>query len=252
MTLLSKSLEHEESQSIPVGLAIHQAYLAMPAIQTRLDGGQRYIVCAFYTPSYRPHIARLKASLDRLGLNYHLKEFPERTTWEAITRIKPQFIVDCLESYPDFDVLYVDADAAVRSMPDFVDDVSSDVALLFAPVRRKSKHALSIAAGTLYIRNTPGGRRFAKAWCDQLVNAGPLTLDEDMIYLAFPGLEGVSFTALPKSYSKIFDSPGPAPVIEHFQASRNALKLRWLLRKAGHISLALAFIAVFSMLWFLG
>ncbi|MDX2258843.1 MAG: hypothetical protein NW205_08000, partial [Hyphomicrobiaceae bacterium] len=199
---------------------------------TWLGGNQRYVVCAFYTPNYSEQVERLKLSLERLGINYHLKAYERRVTWEATTRIKPQFVAESLARFAPLDVLYIDADGYLHDVPKFFDTVSTDVALLFAPVQRRGKHYLSIAAGTLYIRNSEGGRRFAAAWARQDSAASPLTLDEDMIYMAVPEIEGVTFTALPRAYSKIFDAAGPAPVIEHFQASRGQFKLGRLVRRS--------------------
>lgn len=225
---------------------------ALPAEVTSLQGGQRYVVCAFYTPSYHGNVLRLKGSLEALGLNYHLKCVEGKGTWEATTRLKPFFVVDCLNKFPKHDVLYLDADAAVNRQPDFFDSVTTDVALLFTPVVRGGKRLLSIAAGTLYIRNTPGGRRFAENWRDQEGQTSLLSLDEDMIYMAFPKFEGITFTALPRSYSKIFDAAGPEPVIEHFQASRAQFKLSRLLRKGRRaviVAGVLLALAVLAMVW---
>lgn len=224
----------------------------LPTEITSLSGGQRYVVCAFYTPSYLDSVLRLKASLDSLGLNYHLKCVEYKGTWEATTRLKPSFVVDCLNKFPDYDVLYLDADAVVNERPAFFDTVTTDVALLFSPAKRHRKPLLSIAAGTLYIRNTPGGRKFAKYWRDQESRTGLLTLDEDMIYMAFPSFEGITFTALPRAYSKIFDSDGPDAVIEHFQASRAQFKLSRLLRKGQRavvVASAMLVLAIISLIW---
>ncbi len=219
---------------------------ALPEEVTWLGGGQRFVACAFYTSNYLSKVLRLKESLDRFGLNYHLKLVPRRPTWEATTRRKPSFIECCLDRFPDKDVLYLDADAIVRKSPDILNDINSDVGLLFTPISRDGKRYLSIASGTLYIRNTPGGRRFTKVWKINEPNVGPLGLDEDMIYCAFNELDGISFTALPRSYSKIFDSAGPDPVIEHFQASRKQLKLSKFVRRARRAApIALLVAAVF-------
>ncbi|MDX2257620.1 MAG: hypothetical protein NW205_01760, partial [Hyphomicrobiaceae bacterium] len=48
---------------------------------------------------------------------------------------------------------------------------------------------------------------------------------------------GVTFTALPRAYSKIFDAAGPAPVIEHFQASRGQFKLGRLVRRSRRLGM---------------
>ncbi len=244
----------EVSEKVDMAVVPRGSHAAPAALSqhTWLGGGQRYVVCAFYTPNYTEQVNRLKASLELLGINHHLRCLPRRATWEATTRLKPLFVVDCLKRFPDLDVLYVDADAVLHQAPLFFDDVTTDVALLFAPVTRSGKRYLSIAAGTLYIRNTAGGRRFAETWARQESKSSPLTLDEDMIYMAFPELEGVTFTALPRAYSKIFDADGPVPVIEHFQASRSQFKLGKLLRKSRRAiviaALVTSFVALAMML----
>jgi len=213
-------------------LAAHRDVVQMaPREVTWLGGGQRYVVCAFYTPNYEACAMRLKTSLDELGINHHLAVCEGRGTWEATTRIKPGFVNACIIRFPDHDILYVDADAVLRKQPTFFDAVTTDVALLFAPVWFDGRRRLSLAAGTIYIRNTPGGRMFAQIWQEQEQHAGALTLDEDLLYTGFTRFEGLTFTALPRAYSKIFDADGSDPVIEHFQASRGRFKPGKLIRR---------------------
>jgi hypothetical protein len=216
-----------------------------------LAGGQGYIICAFYTPNYLEQVRSLKASLDALGLNYFLKRYERAATWEATTRIKPVFVDHCMARFPGHDVLYLDADAVVRKEPVFFDTVTTDVCLLLNAVKPGKTHFIRIAAGTLLVRNTEGGRRFAQAWKAEEANASMLSLDEDLIYMALPKLEGVSFTALPQSYTKIFDRPGADPVIEHFQASRGQFKWRRVIRKARRIGVAVGSIAAMLLLYWL-
>lgn len=245
-------LEEATTDIMPAAKSEAAAPGALSDEVTDLGGGQRFVVCAFYTTNYLSKVLRLKASLDRFGLNYHLKRVPRRLTWEATTRLKAQFVAECLAKFPDHDVLYLDADAIIRHPPDFFDTVTSDVCMLFTPVFRDGKRALTIAAGTLYVRNTEGGRRFADIWCSNEPKVGPLGLDEDMIYSAFIELEGVSFTALPRAYSKIFDANGPNPVIEHFQASREQLKFGKLARRSRRaLGIALIVGAVFLAVTFI-
>jgi Nucleotide-diphospho-sugar transferase len=216
-----------------------------------LTGRQGYIVCAFYTPNYLEQVLSLKASLDALGLNYFLKRYERAATWEATTRIKPVFVDHCLSRFPKYDVLYLDADAVVRREPTFFDTVSTDVCLLLNAVKPAKTHFIRIAAGTLLVRNTEGGRRFARAWKAEEANASMLSLDEDLIYMALPKLEGVTFTALPQVYTKIFDKPGADPVIEHFQASRTQFKWRRVFRRVRRIIVALGIVAGLLVVYWL-
>jgi hypothetical protein len=216
-----------------------------------LTGRQGYIVCAFYTPNYLEQVLSLKASLDALGLSYFLKRYDRAASWEATTRIKPVFVDHCMSRFPQFDVLYLDADAVVRKEPTFFDTVTTDVCLFMNPVKPAKTHFIRIAAGTLLVRNTEGGRRFARAWKAEEANASMLSLDEDLIYMALPKLEGVSFTALPQIYTKIFDKPGAEPVIEHFQASRTQFKWRRVIRRARRLVVALGIVAALLLAYWL-
>jgi hypothetical protein len=216
-----------------------------------LQGGQRYVVCAFYTPNYLVEVLSLKASLDALGINYFLKRYDRLASWEANTRLKPVFVDHCMSRFPKHDVLYLDADAVVRQLPVFFDTVTSDVCLLLNPVKAAGINYIRIAAGTLLVRNTDGGRRFARAWRDEAGTAPALSLDEDLIYMALPKLAGVSFTALPQSYTKIFDGPGVNPIIEHFQASRRQFKWRRAIRKTRQTGVLVGIPLALALLYWL-
>jgi hypothetical protein len=216
-----------------------------------LEGGQPYVACAFYTPNYLEQVLSLKASLEKLGINHYFKRYERGPTWEATTRLKPVFVHHALERFPDKDVLYLDADAVVRRPLTLFDDVTTDMAILFHHVRAGGTNYLRISAGTVFVRNTEGGRRFATLWKDAEGQCGPLTLDEDMIYMAFTDMAGVSITVLPPAYVKIFDKPGEQPVIEHFQASRTQFKWRRLIRKARRVGLIVGGVALVALLWWL-
>ena len=239
MIQMAQARSEEIPSAIPAGKADTEASAALlPTEVTYLGGGQRYVVCAFYTPNYLPVVLHLKQSLEKFGLNYHLRCMEGRGSWEASTRLKPVFISECMEKFPDYDVLYLDADAVVKRPLDLCDTITTDVAIFFAPVVKNGKHLLSISGGTVYLRNTPGGRKFAHLWMSEEQNTHHLSVDEDMIYMAFPKFDGITFTALPRSYYKIFDANGPEPVIEHFQASRSQFKLSRFLRKGRRAMLA--------------
>lgn len=223
----------------------------LPEEYTWLEGGQPYCVCAFYTPSYLPQILSLKASVEALGLNHYFKCYEPRGGWEANTRIKAEFVAHALQRLPGLDVVYLDADAIVRQPLRLFETAQADVVMLFDHRRRQKLNVLRIAAGTLLVRNTPGGRAFAGRWAQEARNAGRFDLDEDLIYRMFPTLEGVTFAVLPRAYSKIFDAPGVDPVVEHFQASRGQFKWRKAMRRARQIVTIAAGIALVVGLWWL-
>ncbi|MEQ1695615.1 MAG: hypothetical protein ABL901_07215 [Hyphomicrobiaceae bacterium] len=221
----------------------------LPEEYSWLEGGQNYIACGFYTPNYLPQILSLKASLEAQKINHFLKRYEPRGGWEANTRMKPVFVDYCLNKFKGTDIVYLDADAVVRKPLKAFDNMTSDVTLLFHPTKERGKWYLRISAGTVAVRNTQGGRKFAKLWKDGEARATATTVDEDLVYMAFADMAGVSITVLPPDYYKIFDAPGSDPTIEHFQASRGQFKIRKTVRrtlqKAGWIlgALALAYLA---------
>lgn len=224
----------------------------LPEEYTWLEGGQPYIVGAFYTPNYLPQVTNLKRSLELHGINHFLKRYDRLATWEQTTRLKPVFLDYCLKKFPQNDILYLDADAVVRKPLDFFNELKSDISILFDPQKKGRFHYLRISAGTVFVRNTPGGRLFASLWKGAEKRCDWLTLDEDMVYMAFEDMAGVSITVLPPNYYKIFDRPGIEPVIEHFQASRGQFKWRRVIRKGRRIARAVAVAAaIAAVAWYL-
>jgi len=79
----------------------------------------KYIVCAFYTDSYAAEVASLEASVSKFGLDFYKERYESRGYWEANTRIKPEFLLKCLEKFSGRDVVYLDADSVLRAHPHF-------------------------------------------------------------------------------------------------------------------------------------
>jgi hypothetical protein len=239
----------ERPRERAVGTEVESAEL--PEEYCWLGGGQRYIACAFYTPNYLAQVTSLKKSLEAHGISHFLKRYDRLATWEATTRLKPVFLDYCLKKFPEKDILYIDADAVIRKPLAFFDDVTADISMLFHHHTKGNLHYLRISGGTVYVRNNPGGRRFAELWKGAEKRCSALTLDEDMIYMAFEDMAGVSVAVLPPSYYKIFDKPGVEPVIEHFQASRGQCKWRRVIRKAKRIGRVVLAVAALAAAYFL-
>jgi hypothetical protein len=250
MSMLERTRATAASAALPASGAV-EGRARLPSEYAWLGGGQSYIACAFYTESYIPQITALKRSLEEQGISHFLKCYERLATWEQTTRLKPVFVDYCLKRFPDKDVLYLDADCIVRRPLHFFQDVSADVSMLFHPQKKGAMHYLRVSAGTLLVRNTPGGRKFAELWKGAEKNCRRLSLDEDMIYMAFADLAGVSIAVLPSSYYKVFDKPGCEPTIEHFQASRGQFKWRRVIRKAKRLGTVALFAAALAGPWFL-
>ena len=120
--------------------------------------GVPFLTCGFFTDGYAAEAAQLRESLDRTGTPYFLKRFASRGYWEANTRIKPEFLLDCLRRFPGRDVVYLDADSVVRSPLKLFFDFDADLGVFIAPADAGMTHRY--LTGTLYLRNTPAVRAF--------------------------------------------------------------------------------------------
>jgi hypothetical protein len=225
-------------------VALELAYREeLPPEYLWLEGGQQYVVCAFYTSDYLRHVLVLKQSLESLGINHFLKCYERAATWEATTRIKPRFIEECLARFKPKHVLYIDADASVRQAPSFLDDVTTDVAVWLKARDKRGRH-LRIGAGTVYVRNTLGGQGFVRAWREAERECNRLAVDGDTLQIALGNLSGITLTLFPRQGSKHGDGERPEAVFEQYHVSRERFKLRRALRSARRIATIVGLAAV--------
>jgi hypothetical protein len=190
-----------------------------------LDGGQGFVVCAYYTPNYLPHAIKLRRSLDALRINYFLKRFEPAGNWAAGTRIKPGFIEDCLARFYPRHVLYVDADAVVRQELTLLGSVTTSIAMCFIPTE---KH-VRLSVGTIYVRNTAEGRQFVSRWRNEGNACDPSATDSEAMHKVFKQSPGLSITVLPLTYIGRDDQA--ETVVQHFSVSRNKRKQNKRLRR---------------------
>jgi hypothetical protein len=177
---------------------------------------------SFYTSGlYAGKAAHLCLSLHRLGLEYRIDELEDRGSWDANTKRKAEFILAMLEAHPGRNLVWVDADAVIRQYPARFDNLKADIAGHY----RSGKELLS---GTIFFRNVPRVHALVKLWIKENAKV-PREWEQRTLQrvLTKPGRFGrprVKVEQLPATYCQIFDLMADAgePVIEHFQASREA------------------------------
>jgi hypothetical protein len=221
----------------------------LPSEYLSLAGGQSYVVCAFYTPDYLRHVLVLKRSLENLGINHFFKCYDRAANWEATTRIKPAFIEECLARLAPRHVLYLDADAAVRQAPLFLDGVTTDVAVSTKPRKKRDSWHVRINPNTVYVRNTPGGRRFVQAWQQAERQCGAVAIDGDMLQIAVGNSPGLTFTVLPGVEGKTGSEQSDV-VFEQFHVSRGRFKWRGVLRKTRRVAMVAGLAALLASGWY--
>ena len=218
-----------------------------------MNADDSFFVCCFYTESYLDHALSLKQSLDDFGLNYVFKQVEDAGYWEANTRIKPHFILDCLEQFPDKDVLYLDADAMVKKPLSHFNTVTADVE--FYKTKGMAGMSHDYLASTLFFRNTPATIALVKQWIAEQVDGKRTQVDQDSLDVAMEKMAGqIEVAPLSPGYIKIFDKDYEGDIyIEQYQASRSQTKLkrqqiRWRNRMIGGVVVVLAAVLLWQIL----
>jgi hypothetical protein len=177
---------------------------------------------SFYTPDYEDCALELGRDCQRLGVDFKMvEEKHEFRNWMQATYYKAFFVKAALANIGDYDsVVWIDADARLRSVPTLLDSLSPDeVDIAFH--RFNGKEVLS---GTVWFANNAKAREVVNLWCDY--NSGEIScLEQKNLAHAIHDTKDVRLYELPPEYCFIFDlsarlHPGVAPVIEHFQRSR--------------------------------
>jgi hypothetical protein len=133
-----------------------------------------------------------------------------------------------LQEFPKTDIVFIDADGVVRKYPVLFDELTAsgayDIAASFHQyMNRKSGDSDELLSGTLWIKNSRGGREIIQRWHDVGVHR-PNIRHQKCLRLALDELGRMDkLYRMPFEYTYIFDyryKEQRAPVIEHFQASR--------------------------------
>jgi hypothetical protein len=174
----------------------------------------------FYTTGtgYEREVMRLKASCEACGVPLHIYPFPNMGSWRENLNFKSQVVIDAMADHEGKDIVFIDADAVVRSYPTLFDKLSdskvADVAVHILGGRE-------LLSGTIWVANSDAGLRMVTRW-HELGKANPRQRHQACLAMAIRELRPRLYR-LPIEYTCIFDHPlrqGKAAVIEHFQASR--------------------------------
>lgn len=182
-------------------------------------------VVSFFTAgtSYEAEAQRLRASLARFGLKYHIEARAGRGSWRANVHDRIAFLREMLDRFPGEDIVWMDADAVVHSYPGIFDDLDADFACAVVDWEkyRRAPAKTEMLGGTMFFRNNRMARALLEAWqAEDAAQEHPLS--QWSLPRAIARISGLKVERLPDTYCQIFDLMAEAgnPVIEHLQASR--------------------------------
>jgi hypothetical protein len=187
------------------------------------------IFVAYYTINtpYEWEAAKLRESLFKLNLLYDIVPVPSLGNWQLNTRFKAKFMQQMLSKHKGKNIVYVDVDAVVHSIPILFKDMKCDIGIRYQDFRWRKNECLS---GTIFMANNSRTMKICEEW--EKINikeeGNKNNLEQWNLGNAIDlyGKQiGLTVENIPPEYTFIFDSmkqmyPNVKPVIEHFQASR--------------------------------
>ncbi len=170
---------------------------------------------SYYTYKYKNEAAKLKQSLEALGLQYPVAGIEDQDSWDANTHYNPIFIKQQIQNQKA--VVWLDADCMVLSHPQLFFELDCDIAFH----RFRGKELLS---GTVFFKNTARTIELLDNWI-AINKENPEIFDQKNLDQALKSMTDISILELPPEYCFIFDLskdyyPRVNPIIEHYQASR--------------------------------
>lgn len=196
------------------------------------ESKRKWIVISLYTrgTSYEGEIKKLITSLMQQNLPFHIYSYEPVGSWRANLNYKSACIIKAMETYPDHDIVFIDADGIVRQDPVLFDKLSKDhthnMAAAFHTYGPNSGDPDELLSGTLWLANNGLTRGLVKLW-HKIAIENPLEIHQRCLKYAIKEMEEnknpVRVFRMPWEYTCIFDyvrSRSVKPIIEHFQASR--------------------------------
>jgi hypothetical protein len=189
---------------------------------------------AYYTigTPYEGEAIKLKSSLDKLDLLHDIVGVPSMGSWQQNTRFKAKFLQQMLTKHKGHNLVYVDVDAVVHSIPILFKDYTCDIGIRYQDFRWRKNECLS---GTIFLANNENVMKVCKEWENINIkeSSDKQNLEQWNLGSAISSLHNslnLKISNMPPEYTFIFDSmkliyPNINPVIEHFQASRRFKKM---------------------------
>ncbi len=182
--------------------------------------------------AYWNEAQKLRLSLEELMIPHRIyRENKPDWTWDRAVRWKPAFCLRELAQAKSlgFDaMLYVDADAIFRTIPDWSQVKTADVGAHW--FQRTKHHNVELLTGTLFFRCTPRIEILLEHWIEITGRVGTSpTPEQHSLILALKDRDDLCIRDFGPEWVYIFDDfrsiyTKSRPVIEHFQASRRLRK----------------------------
>ena len=192
-----------------------------------------YKIISYYTTNtpYEKIVVNLENSLKMFQLPYKIYPKPSEGSWTKNTQIKSKVILEALNEFQE-DIIWVDADAIFERQPylfELLEHKEFDLCCHYLHTKYNANELLS---GTLYFRNNIVVKQLVKDWIE--LNKVKEEWDQKTLQTLIEDKykDTIKTVDLPSQYIKIdkfehWQGQVIAPVITHFQASRQYRNMSW-------------------------
>lgn len=182
-----------------------------------------FVVCSYFTArtGYEKEALTLEASLRLHKIEpYHIQKISNLGNWYKNTHFKAKFIRQMFEKYPQFNIVFTDADSVFHAYPKLFGEINADFGCHFRNWFARQGELLS---GTLFFKNNGKMMKIIDEWIEINKNNKNKLEQRNLERVIRRNDHKISIYKLPIEYCCIFDDEDRRqlnPVIEHFQASR--------------------------------
>lgn len=193
-------------------------------------------VISFYTQDtpYEKNMEILWESFKKYDIDFCIRGYKDRGSWEENCGIKPEFIKYCLDRFEGEDLLYVDIDAEFVSEPklEFFKEKKDPLFCFIEWSLKSEKHNIKqkqyeLLSGTIYFPNNKVSHNIVDKWIhSQKVNKKKW--DQQVLQEILPYcIDNIKI--LPYEYCHVLPHMESfkdiEPIVKHHQASRTHKKV---------------------------
>jgi hypothetical protein len=188
-------------------------------------------IITFYTPEYKQEAEQLIASCP-LPIKAYAK--PSKGSWVHNCTMKAEIILEALDEFKS-GVVWVDADARFKNVPNFEPLINYDFGCYWIPevwnqprnieLKPWNRGNEALAGGTLYFNNTEISKQLIHEWKKES-ESNPTRWEQQSLQKVWEDFDnkGLKTFNFSQAYCKVFDckwfEEEKPVIIEHTQASR--------------------------------
>lgn len=179
---------------------------------------------------YEKEIKFLEEGLIKFSVEYHFYPIKSTGNWQKNTQQKANVLLQSMNDFPEYDVVWLDADALLLQKPVFFETVDCDFCASLRPHREHKRHRL--LSGTMFMKNNDKMKSVIKQWIE-LNKTNRLWDQENLYNIIEKNKRNLKIENLPGTYVKMLPSRipenniNPNGVVWHKQRSRKIRENKW-------------------------